>query len=320
MPSRIIREEILSSGRVDCLDWQQEVFYRRLLSKVDDHGLYDARPSLLRATLFPLRVDKVSEDDCSNWLVACEAARLIVTYEVNGKPFLKVLDTRWQTRSEPKYPLPDVGLGIAKSATVNNCLQPLTTAPVVVVVDVVEVVDESVVDKEQGVASAPPAKPVAATSTHGTRLDPLWVLPQPWAEWALAERRDWTIGDVERVGLQFRDHWHGMAGAKARKADWLATWRNWVRNERRNYRTRPDQPPSVSERRGSSIGLIGKGNDGRVITGTAERVDQSPIRAIAVDLREQGRCDVRLDGNGPVGSRAADGGLDRDVGNGTGPV
>jgi hypothetical protein len=33
------------------------------------------------------------------------------------------------------------------------------------------------------------------------------------------------------VSLTFRDHWWGKAGKEGRKADWFATWRNWVRKE-----------------------------------------------------------------------------------------
>jgi hypothetical protein len=106
MPTRLLRDGILCSERVDVLDAPAEVFYRRLMSKVDDHGLYDARPSMLRASLYPLRVDRVREADISRWIAACEKAGLIVLYEADGKPFLKMLDTRWQIRSEPKYPVP----------------------------------------------------------------------------------------------------------------------------------------------------------------------------------------------------------------------
>lgn len=106
MPNRIIREGILASDRVEQLDPAGEVFYRRLLNKVDDHGLYDARPSILRANLYPLRLDRVREADISRWMAACQKAGLIVFYEAGGKPFLKVLNTNWQVRSEPKYPTP----------------------------------------------------------------------------------------------------------------------------------------------------------------------------------------------------------------------
>jgi hypothetical protein len=100
------------------------VFYRRLMSKVDDHGLYDARPSILRTSLYPLRVDRVREADIARWIAACEKAGVIALYQHDGKPYLQMRDTRWQARSEPKYPLP----------TDNGCAQVLASAPVVGVV------------------------------------------------------------------------------------------------------------------------------------------------------------------------------------------
>lgn len=129
MPSRIIREDILTSSRIDELDPPTEVFYRRLLSKCDDHGLYDARPAILRASLYPLRIDRVREADCSRWMAACQKAGLLVLYAHDGRPYLQVLNTRWIKRSDPKYPLP---------TDVNNCAQLKTVAPVVVDVVVCE--------------------------------------------------------------------------------------------------------------------------------------------------------------------------------------
>lgn len=121
MPNRIVREGILTSERVDTLDWPAEVFYRRLLSKVDDHGLYDARPSILRSALFPLRVDRVREADCTRWIATCVKAGLIALYEHGGKPYLKVLNTQWQERSQPKYPIPPEGICEQLQTTVISC-------------------------------------------------------------------------------------------------------------------------------------------------------------------------------------------------------
>lgn len=115
MPNRIIRSGINSSEKVNLLDWPEEVFYRRLLNAVDDHGLFDARPSILRATLYPLRVDRVREADISRWLAACEKAGLILLYCAAEKPYLQITNTQWKSRSEPKYPLPPTSSG--------NCLQ-----------------------------------------------------------------------------------------------------------------------------------------------------------------------------------------------------
>ena len=128
MPNRLIREGILSSDRVEQLDFAAEVFYRRLMSKVDDHGLFDARPSMLRTSLYPLRVDRVREADISRWIAMCEKAGLIALYEHGGKPYLQMLDTRWQVRSEAKFPLPSA-TGAKQLQTVDNsCLQAKTSA------------------------------------------------------------------------------------------------------------------------------------------------------------------------------------------------
>lgn len=64
---------------------------------------------------------------------------------------------------------------------------------------------------------------------RASRLPTDWVLPDDWRQWARAERSDL---DLDRAAASFADYWHGKAGKDGRKADWLATWRNWVRNER----------------------------------------------------------------------------------------
>lgn len=157
MPTRLIREGIIASDRVNELDWPAEVFYRRLLNKVDDHGLYDARPSILRASLYPLALDRVREADVQRWIAACVKAGLIRLYEAEGKPYLLVLDTRWQVRSEAKYPLPPENIS-------KQVLSPVQVDEDVVV-DVVEV--ESVGKTLAPDATRPPPK----VNGHGILFD-----------------------------------------------------------------------------------------------------------------------------------------------------
>lgn len=40
---------------------------------------------------------------------------------------------------------------------------------------------------------------------------------------------------ADRTFAKFVDHWKSASGAKARKHDWDATWRNWCRNEKDWY-------------------------------------------------------------------------------------
>lgn len=108
MPNRIMREGILTGERVDAIadDPSAEVFYRRLYSVVDDFGRFSAGPSLLRAALYPLRLDKVSTADISRHLGACSAAGLVWLYEVDGKPYVELAYFNQRIRTKSKYPAP----------------------------------------------------------------------------------------------------------------------------------------------------------------------------------------------------------------------
>lgn len=145
MPTRLIREGILTSERVASLSWEAEVFYRRLLSLVDDYGLSDARPSVLRSALYPLQLEKMSECNVQRCLAACEMAGLILLFAKTGKSFLMVRDFGQSLRSAPKFPLPEgykaIQVGKSKYQLVtpdgdcsqlqagdNSCLQLCTNA------------------------------------------------------------------------------------------------------------------------------------------------------------------------------------------------
>jgi len=66
-----------------------------------------------------------------------------------------------------------------------------------------------------------------ASPKNGARLSPDWFLPASWGQWALQEGA--SQEQIRSEADKFKDYWIGVAGAKARKADWEATWRNWIR-------------------------------------------------------------------------------------------
>lgn len=72
--------------------------------------------------------------------------------------------------------------------------------------------------------------PVQPKASKGTRLAKGWTLPEAWRTWALEARAELGAAGVDLESEKFRDHWHAATGAKATKADWPATWRNWIRN------------------------------------------------------------------------------------------
>lgn len=109
MPCRYIREEYLTSERVDLLDVREERFYFRLFLVVDDFGRFEANEKLLKSKVFPLKED-VRATDITRWLTACEKAGLIRLYTVSGKRYLSIdrfAQTRANCRStKSKYPEP----------------------------------------------------------------------------------------------------------------------------------------------------------------------------------------------------------------------
>lgn len=108
MPNRIIREGILTSDRVNELGAKEEVFYRRLLSVVDDFGRFTADPRILKASLYPLKLDQIRQADIPRWVAACETAGLIALYAVKGKEYLEVKEFNQRTRAlKSKFPPPD---------------------------------------------------------------------------------------------------------------------------------------------------------------------------------------------------------------------
>lgn len=109
MPNRIVRPGILDSDKVNLLSWSAEVFFRRLMSVVDDFGRYDGRISVIRSQLYPLRLDRVSDADVDKWLQESCDAGLVSVYQVSGKRYLEIVNFGQTLRiKKSKFPAPDV--------------------------------------------------------------------------------------------------------------------------------------------------------------------------------------------------------------------
>lgn len=108
MPSRIIREDYLTSEAVDKLTADEECFFVRLMLKADDHGRFSANLKLLKSALYPLK-DGVRDTDIARKLAAAEQAGVVRCYEVDGKRYLVIPKFRQRSRSLSKYPDPPDG-------------------------------------------------------------------------------------------------------------------------------------------------------------------------------------------------------------------
>ena len=108
MPNRILKESICTNEQIDKLSPFDEIVFYRLIVNADDYGIFDGRPSILRSRLFPLRDIRNSQiEDAIHNLASVE---LVSTYEVDGKPFVRLLgwERNQQIRArKSKYPGPD---------------------------------------------------------------------------------------------------------------------------------------------------------------------------------------------------------------------
>jgi hypothetical protein len=75
-------------------------------------------------------------------------------------------------------------------------------------------------------ATTATSKPSKPSKARGTRLPDGWQPDQALADWTRANAPAAANAlEVDR----FRDYWTAQPGAKGRKTDWAATWRNWAR-------------------------------------------------------------------------------------------
>ncbi|QFT55599.1 helix-turn-helix domain-containing protein [Microbulbifer sp. THAF38] len=88
-------------------------------------------------------------------------------------------------------------------------------------------------NQSESAQERPPAstrKPKSQTK-RGTRLPGDWTLTEEFRTEAQRIRPD-LINRIHDIADEFKDYWVAQSGQRGVKADWLATWRNWIRRER----------------------------------------------------------------------------------------
>jgi len=153
MPVRLLRDGILDSDAVCSLSFPSEVFYRRLMSAVDDFGRFDGRVNVLKSRLYPLQTNKVREADISRWIAECEKAGLIALYAVEGKPYILFHKLGEPRAQKSKYPPPPEVVCKHLKADESNGKQVLSDVPYS------PSPSPSISDAGTGPSPPPPAKP-----------------------------------------------------------------------------------------------------------------------------------------------------------------
>jgi len=101
----------------------------------------------------------------------------------------------------------------------------------------------------------------ASTKKRGTRLPENWTLPKAYGEWAL--ENGWAESVVREQADRFHDYWIGKAGSSAAKLDWLATWRNWMRQSSKQSSSKSNGRPSGHDRLSAGLRAAARFNQER---------------------------------------------------------
>lgn len=86
-------------------------------------------------------------------------------------------------------------------------------------------------------------KPLLEPLQKSSRLPEGW---QPTEEDVLLMREHFPSIDLKLETHAFRDYWRSVAGAKGKKTDWNATWRNWIRNSYKRSQNRISSQPELN--------------------------------------------------------------------------
>lgn len=205
---RTIKPEFWTDRRVGECSANARLLFIATWNFADDHGGLDRSAKQLKAQAFPY--DNL---DCEPLVQELLGVGLLVEYEVGIDKYLHIKHFRKHQRiDKPQNARIPV---YEQSESVPRMLQEAS----------------STIQRSKGLEGngmegrgARIRAARAPRSALATRLPPNFELTPERRAVAEAEK-----ADPEREFAQFTDHWRATSGAKARKHDWDATWRNWCR-------------------------------------------------------------------------------------------
>jgi hypothetical protein len=108
-------------------------------------------------------------------------------------------------------------------------------------------------EKEKEIEIEIEKKKKTGGDARATRLPADQAPPAVWLEFLQNERPDLN---PELTYAKFCDYWSAKPGKAGTKLDWMATWRNWVREEKGKPKTSWDEPAWRAEQRKRTLQAV----------------------------------------------------------------
>ncbi len=265
--ARNIKPSIMDNDQLADLEPLARLLFIYLWMLADRNGRLEDRPKRIAAQALPFDRDA----DVDAMLDALAGGGFLTRYKAKGVAVIQITNfAKHQTphvrEADGTLPPPDEteekhNLGTDK-AMPRSCLgdaEPSPRSPDSLIPD--SLIEDSLI----GDINLGARKPRSPT---GSRI-PAEFPTTDDIEFCRQQRPDL---DASTVAASFRDYWAGVPGAKGRKADWPATWRNWVRNQKREYRPQPRASPVAQRRTEVIAGLTGQQRITEVIDVTPARI------------------------------------------------
>lgn len=225
--ARNIKPGLFKNEVLGTLDPFVTLLFAGLWTLADKSGILEDRPLRIKAELFPYR----DGFDINGYLTVLEREGFIHRYEHAGIKLLQIAKFRehqnpHHTEKDSIYPDYSTTCDLTVNSPLNNGCPPADS------LNTDSLIPDSLIPDSPNTDSPIPdvVRETSSAPKNGTRLPADWLLPSKWGQWAL-ENTNLTESEIRLEAEKFKDHWLANANrASGRKADWQATWRNWVRN------------------------------------------------------------------------------------------
>ena len=266
MRIRTIKPEFWRSDDTAALSIEDRLLFIGLWSYVEDNGVGRDDPQLIQCDLYPHDIFTEASVRTHGGLMRLSQQGLITRFEgPDGRRYLQI--NSWDKHqkinrpSKPRFPqynaenctltegslsphctltegsLPEQGTGNREQGTGKNT--PFSPPHETEAAETASAETQTVA-ADAAPATANTSKPSKPSKARGTRLPDGWQPDQAIVDWTRANAP--AAANAVEVD-RFRDYWTAQPGAKGRKTDWDATWRNWARRCQEQH-TQPTRGPA----------------------------------------------------------------------------
>lgn len=229
-----------------------QIFFIGLWTEADDQGVFEWKPVTLR-----MRLRGAKDGSVETLLSELVDAQCICSYEIEGRKLGAIRNFR--KFQKPKTPNAThlttvtirnwVGLPGDISETPPNSANPISETPPRERPPFPPKGEKSSLMEDGGEDGGKEEKKdlMPPRAAKATRWDPEKPVPPEWVSEAAEIRKR---GGLPPINAQFEaskfvDFWAAKSGKDGAKADWHATWRNWVRNARSGTNAPPTDGPRM---------------------------------------------------------------------------